>query len=97
MTLELYNPKINDQTKDRSFNLAPRLKDLSNTKIALLSNGKFNADVLLRYTAEFIEENHQSQIILDLNKHSASRPCPQDIIDTIVQANVDIMITAVGD
>ena len=97
MTLELYNPKINDQTKDQSFNLAPRLKDLNNTKIALLSNGKFNADVLLRYTAEFFEKKHKSQIILDLNKHSASRPCPQDIIDTIVRANVDFMITAVGD
>ena len=97
MTLKLYNPKINDQNKDRSFKLAPRLEDLSNTKIALLSNGKFIAEVRLRYTAEFFEENHQSQIILDLNKHSASRPCPQDIIDTIVRANVDFMITAVGD
>ena len=39
----------------------------------------------------------KSQIVLDLNKHSASRPCPQDMIDTIVRANVDFMITAVGD
>ena len=97
MTLKLYNPKINDQNKGRSFKLAPRLEDLSNTKIALLSNGKFNADVLLRYTAEFFKANHQSKIVLDLNKHSASRPCPQDMIDTIVRANVDFMITAVGD
>ncbi|MBG92857.1 MAG: hypothetical protein CL792_02635 [Chloroflexi bacterium] len=97
MTLKLYDPKIDDLTKVSLVNLAPRLTKLSNTKIALLSNGKFNADVLLRLTAEIFEKNHQSKVILDLNKHSASRPCPQDIIDTIVRANVDFMITAVGD
>ena len=41
MTLKLYDPKIDDLTKVSLVNLAPRLTKLSNTKIALLSNGKF--------------------------------------------------------
>ena len=96
MTTQLYSPVIDDQQTDTG-SLAPRFTSLENLKIGLLSNGKHNADVLLRFTADLFIERHGGAVVLELNKRDASRPCPDDLVDAVTKADVDFMITAVGD
>jgi hypothetical protein len=96
MVIEMYTPVIDDQRVEIA-SMAPRLSTLKNSRIGLLSNGKHNADVLIQMTADLFIEDHGGEVVLELNKGNASRPCPDDLVDTVVKADVDFMITAVGD
>jgi hypothetical protein len=96
MAIEMYTPIIDDRRVEAA-SMASRLSTLKNSRIGLLSNGKHNADVLIQMTADEFINNHGGEVVLELNKGNASRPCSDDLVDTVVKADVDFMITAVGD
>ena len=96
MTVLLYDPTVDD-LDERAAARAPRLPDLQGRSIGLLTNGKVNADVLLRETARLFEERHGCQVVLMEDKGNASRPAPPEMLQRIAAADVDFMITAVGD
>ncbi len=81
-------------TVERS--LAPRLADVSGLKIGLLTNGKANADVLLRETAAIFERERDCSVVHFIDKQNASRPATDAHLDELA-AQCDFLITAVGD
>ena len=94
MSITLIDPGGRGGSTDRT--LAPRLADLNGLNIGLLSNGKANADVLLRETAEFFVGDFGCKVAGFVDKRNASRPAlpehHRELADT-----ADFLITAVGD
>ena len=70
--------------------------DLDGLRIGLLSNGKVNADRLLRMTAEHFVANHGCEIVCDTAKRNASRIVDPQVLRDLSH-DVDFLITAVGD
>ena len=66
MAFELLDPT--GQTPQTGFAHAPRLGGLDGLRIGLLSNGKVNADRLLRMTAEHFVANHGCEIVCDTSQ-----------------------------
>ncbi len=94
MALELFDP-TGDPTPT-GFRAAPRLTALDGLRIGLFSNGKVNADRLLRYTAEVFEREADCRIVIDSGKRNASRIAEPQVLERIAN-DVDFLITAVGD
>ena len=94
MSLKLYDPTVEAPSTDATP--APRPASLDGRRIGLLANGKVNADRLLRETARRFEEQHGCTVVAEENKRGASTICPPDLLGQI-GADVDFMITAVGD
>ena len=94
MPLELLDP-TGDPTPT-GFCSAPRLTSIDGLKIGLFSNGKVNADRLLRYTADVFEREAGCQIVIDSGKPNASRIAEPQVLERIAN-DVDFLITAVGD
>ena len=94
MALELLDPT--GQTPQTGYAAAARLSALGGLKIGLLSNGKVNADRLLRLTAERFAERHGCRIARETAKPNASRVADPQLLRDLSH-NVDFLITAVGD
>ncbi len=94
MALELLDPT--GQTPQTGYAAAARLSALDGLKIGLLSNGKVNADRLLRLTAERFAERHGCRIARETAKPNASRVADPQLLRDLSH-NVDFLITAVGD
>ncbi len=94
MALELFDPT--GEPTPTGFCSAPRLSSLEGLRIGLFSNGKVNADKLLRYTAEVFEKQEQCNIVIDSGKRNASRIAEPQVLERIA-IDVDFLITAVGD
>ena len=94
MAFELLDPT--GQTPQTAFAHAPRLRDLDGLRIGLLSNGKVNADRLLRMTAKHFVANHGCEIVCDTSKPNASRIVDPQVLRDLSH-DVDFLITAVGD
>ncbi len=94
MSLKLYDPTA--EAPSTNATPAPRLASLDGLRIGLLSNGKVNADLLLRETARCFEEQHGCTVVSEENKRAASTICPPGLLGQIA-ADIDFMITAVGD
>lgn len=94
MALELLDPT--GQTPETGYAAAARLGSLEGLRIGLLSNGKVNADRLLRLTAERFVERHGCAIVCETAKPNASRIAEPQVLREIGQ-DVDFLITAVGD
>lgn len=94
MTLELLDPT--GQTPETGYAAAARLRSLDGLQIGLLSNGKVNADRLLRLTAERFVERHGCAIVCETAKPNASRIAEPQVLRELGQ-DVDFLITAVGD
>ncbi len=75
---------------------APRLDSVDGKTIGLLTNGKVNADVLLRETAELFCTRHQCRVLDMSSKQNASAPAPGGIIKDLA-LECDFLITAMGD
>ena len=94
MSLELFDPT--GEPTPTGFSHASRLATLDGLRIGLFSNGKVNADRLLRLTAEeFVRQNH-CQVVVDTGKLNASRIAEPQVLERIAN-DVDFLITAVGD
>ena len=94
MAFELLDPT--GRTPQTGFAHAPRLRSLDGLRIGLLSNGKVNADRLLRMTAEHFVANHGCEIVCDTVKRNASRIVDPQVLRDLSH-DVDFLITAVGD
>lgn len=94
MSLELLDPT--GQTPQTGYAAAPRLASLDGLRIGLLSNGKVNADRLLRLTAERFVERHGCRIVRETAKPNASRIAEPQLLRDLSH-DVDFLITAVGD
>jgi len=94
MALELLDPT--GEPTPTGFTAAPRLATLDGLKIGLFSNGKVNADKLLRYTGEVFERESGCTITIDSGKRNASRIADPQVLERIAN-DVDFLITAVGD
>ena len=94
MTLELMDPGGSTTTEERS--VAPRIRDLTGLRIGLLTNGKHNADLLLRETASLFELEHKCEVVHFVDKKNASRPATSEHLDELAE-QCDFLITAVGD
>ena len=89
---------IDPTVKSASHNcaIAPRLSDVEGKTIGLLSNGKVNADTLLRETAALFQAQHQCRVLEIASKSNVSAPAPGGMIKELALA-CDFLITAVGD
>ncbi len=94
MTIELLDPT--GEPTPTGFCAAPRLTSIDGLRIGLFSNGKVNADRLLRYTAEAFEREAACNVIIDSGKPNASRIAEPQVLERIAN-DVDFLITAVGD
>ena len=94
MPLELFDPT--GEPTPTGYTAAPRLAALDGLHIGLFSNGKVNADRLLRCTAEIFEREDGCKIIVDSGKRNASRIADPQVLERMAN-DVDFLITAVGD
>ena len=93
--MQLIDPTAKSPTQNHKF--APRLDSLANKRIALLSNGKANARLLLLKTAELFRLHDQCELLSDMVfKTNASAPAEDGVIASLAERS-DILITANGD
>ena len=94
MTIRLLDPGGQSQAVERR--MVPRLVRLDGLKMGLLTNGKHNADVLLRETAALFAARHGCSEALFHDKRNAGNPCKPEHLQALCEAS-DFLITAVGD
>ncbi len=76
--------------------IAPRPDTLEGKVVGLLANGKHNAPELLEMVHEVLADRYEFGAVVSEDKGNASRPCPPEIMDALVDA-CDVVITASGD
>lgn len=76
--------------------VADRPKTLDGVKIGLLANGKMNSVEMLIALHDVLADRYEFGGVVERNKMNASRPCPEDIIDELVD-KCDVVITSSGD
>ena len=94
MSLNLVSPMGSQDRIQRS--MAPRPKNLTGLRIGLLSNGKLNAELLLKETARCFAEHHQCTVAAMASKPHASKPAEAEQLKELA-TQVDLLITANGD
>ena len=92
--MRLIDPGGQGGSTDRTT--AARLETLEGKRIGLLSNGKANAEALIRATAAHFEEKHGCTVVGFIDKLNASRPAADEHLETLSN-DADFLITAVGD
>ncbi len=95
MSIELMDPGA-DGDGALTRVAAPRLANLDGKKIGLLSNGKANAELLLRETATRFETDHGCSVVHFIDKRNAGKPADPAYLAELA-AEADFLITAVGD
>ena len=80
----------------RESRRAPVLASLDGLTIGLLSNGKLNADALLRETAAMLQTRFGGNVLPMAAKDSAGAPAPADTLKNLAM-ECDYLITASGD
>lgn len=76
--------------------VAVRPDTLNGKVLGLLANGKMNSVEILDMVHEVLADRYEFKSVVTRNKHNASRPCPRDIIDELVE-QCDVVITSSGD
>ncbi len=76
--------------------VAKRPDTLDGKVIGLLANGKINSEEILALTQEVLADRYEFAGVIARNKRNASRPCPDHIIDELVD-QCDVVITSSGD
>lgn len=94
MTITLVSPGGAGAPTNRA--MAPRLAQLAGLDIGLLSNGKANAEELLRETAAIFCAELDCRVSHFVDKRDASRPALPSHHRQLAEA-ADFLITAVGD
>ena len=76
--------------------IAERPTTLDGVNIGLLANGKLNSEEMLTALHDALADIYEFGGVVERNKMNASRPCPDDIIEDIVE-KCDVVITSSGD
>ena len=92
--MKIYDPTATAQ--QQSLTQAPRLSSLQNAHIALLSNGKANADRLLLATAQRFAEQHNCTFTEVAFKPHAGAPAAPDLLQGLAH-EAAFLLTAAGD
>ena len=75
---------------------APRVAALGGLRLAILDNTKWNANKLLRKTADRLRERHRLAAVNYYRKESFSKDADPALLAQIAADN-DIVLTAIGD
>lgn len=79
------------------ISLAPRLDDLSDARVGVLDNSKWNAGALLRHTVELLEQSAGGFAdVRFYKKDSFSSYASPELIREIAEHS-DVVLTAIGD
>ena len=81
-----------EQNNKRSLGL----DSLDGKVVGLLSNGKLNADLLLRETAQLFEDKHGCSTLELTYKPNPSGPAPIETLQQLAQS-CNFLLTATGD
>lgn len=92
--MRLLDPTATNSELTRSR--APALAQLEGLTIGLLSNGKANADHLIRLTAEKLIARYGGKHLKVIFKPHASEPAPGELLTNLAH-ECDYLITAAGD
>ena len=76
--------------------VAERPTTLDGLTLGLLANGKLNSEEMLAAVHDVLADRFEFGAVVERNKHNASRPCPEDIIDELVD-ECDVVVTSSGD
>ena len=76
--------------------VAERPVTLDGLTIGLLANGKLNSEEMLTAIHDVLADRFEFGSVMERNKHNASRPCPEGIIDELVD-ECDVVVTSSGD
>lgn len=74
---------------------AKRPDSLAGRRVAVLDNGKPNADYVVRVLAEHLSRRHRSEMPVAASKALASRPAPEEVLTGF--RGFDAAIVGVGD
>ena len=98
--VRIYRP--DGDIRNISFDLAPRVEDLTGCRIAVLDNGKPNAVFVMSRLAEYLAGRSGADLALIIKKGPGGRtanaavPCAPDVFEQLV-AGADIVITGAAD
>ena len=76
--------------------VADRPTTLDGLTLGLLANGKLNSVEMLTAIHDVLADRFEFGAVVERNKYNASRPCPEDIIDELVD-ECDVVVTSSGD
>ena len=76
--------------------VADRPTTLDGLTIGLLANGKLNSEEMLTAIHDVLADRFEFGAVVERNKQNASRPCPGDIIEELVD-ECDVVVTSSGD
>lgn len=93
-TVQVLDPTVESVSVEAV--VASRPITLDHKVLGLLANGKSNSVELLEMVHEIIADRFEFREVISLNKGNASRPCPDNLIEKLVQ-KCDLVITASGD
>ena len=94
MTLIALDPTVAPLPADGV--IAERPATLDGARLGLLANGKLNSEEMLTALHDVLADRFAFAEVVERNKMNASRPCPQEIIDEMVDL-CDVIITSSGD
>ena len=76
--------------------IADRPVSLDGVRLGLLANGKLNSEEMLTAIHDVLADRFEFGSVVERNKLNASRPCPEEIIDELID-QCDVVITSSGD
>ena len=94
MTLTVLDPTVAPLPADGV--IAERPDTLDGVRLGLLANGKLNSEEMLTALHDVLADRFAFAGVVERNKMNASRPCPEEIIDELVDL-CDVVITSSGD
>ncbi len=90
----VYDPR--GQVEAETKSLAPRVSSLTDLRLGVLDNTKWNGGKLLRHTVALLEQDTRFTQVNYYKKESFSKNATSELIAQIAAKN-DVVITAIGD
>ena len=92
--LKVFDPTT--PAKVEKIDFVPRPDSLSNLRIGLVDNAKFNSDKLLIRIALILENEYGAQNHVIRRKHNPGVPAHEEIIQELA-SKCDVVISGIGD
>ena len=93
-SLIIFDPTT--QKKEKKIDFPPRPASLSNLRIGLVDNTKFNSDRLLLKIAAILEKDYGAKGHIIRRKHNASVSAHDEVINEFT-AECDVVVAGIGD
>ena len=94
MGFRIFDPTVEPQGE--GFSWAPRPEDLHGRVVALLDNGKPNADRLLEHVGALLARERAVGRVTRVRKLSAYRPAPDELLAAVAK-EADLVVVGIGD